>query len=146
MGTSWRGDALQRAQGAGATAHRQPMVECGDPAGQGVLGAPRSPSPCWQRFPSGRLWFNQSPRSWHIIMSKLLGNLSAALLQGTVVTDAASQAARGGDPEQGTDCSLLAGAVYALESALHSVVRSGPSSPFHVNRVPQVPGGAALHA
>lgn len=92
----WERKARERA------AHRHPpTVERGDPEGQGTLGAPGGRSSCWPKFSCLDAWAPVvqpvSPELAYPYV-KAHGNLSAASLQGTVVTDAASLAAGGGDP------------------------------------------------
>lgn len=80
------------------------MVEHGDPEGQGTLGTPGRFFPCWPALDCLDAWAPVVlPVSLELAYPcvKAHGNLSAAPLQGTVVTDAAILAAGGGDPEAG---------------------------------------------
>lgn len=87
-------------QGAGADAHRHPpTVECGDPEGLGTLAASAGSYPCWAALSrSGRVGAcgSASLPGAGISVCQAHGNLSAAPLQGTLVTDATSLAAGGG--------------------------------------------------
>lgn len=80
------------------------MVEHGDPEGQGTLGATGVCSPCLPALDCLDAW---APVVQPVFLElaypyvKAHGNLSAAPLQRTVVTDAASLTAGGGDPEAG---------------------------------------------